>query len=239
MDIRVDNTATSWNEFLVALALEADRDAEATDPQFALRGVLTDLALVARSYAGRLEIERGPELKQPVVAGAEAELVTEPAAATPVELSRSPSELPDWLLETLKNMGIQIEDLQRRVAYLEDNLNKVVIAPSPPFMLEEEINEDRDTWNSVGYARVQLRAMVNLEHKKRAASRQAIFRRVAFLASQPDRDGSAAAEIRQHNARAEELSMIDAVCGVKIDEIEALDDLLALREYDVQKGWPQ
>lgn len=236
--LNIDNTATSWHEFLVSLATEAKRDADATDVRFALHGVLNDLANVALAYANRLELERGNDLKQPAPAE---HLVTASAGAAPSAGPASPSELPGWLLETLQSMGLRIEGLEARVAYLEENANKTTIAPSPPFSYDaiDVIDEDRSAWNTVDRARSALRGMIMREHRQRAASRQAILSRIASLALDPDKDGMVAAEIRQHQMRADELATIDAVAGVMLDEISAIDDLLTLREYNVRKGWPQ
>jgi hypothetical protein len=236
----IDNTASSWFDFLQQLAAEADRDAAATDTRFALHGVLTDLAHVARAYSGRLELERTPAPEQSVEADAGVGLVADPAVAEgaipdgPV----SPSEPPDWLLSAFQNLAARVEDLEGRVSVLEQSRTSIPVGAFG--LLETEVfDEDRTAWNSVTRARAALRGMIGREHKARAAARQAILARVVALALAPDNDSETQAEIRQHQQRADELATIDAIAGVKVDEVEAIDDLLALREYDVKKGWPQ
>lgn len=243
--LNINNTATDWHKFLASLADEAARDADATAPEFALHGVLHDLSLVARAYASRLDVERGREganeLKQSAPVSDD-QLVTDRVSAEPSAEPVSPSVLPGWLLETLATMGKEIEELRRRVEYLENNQQKSVVTPSMPYALNEaEIyDEDRSAWNTVDRARAALRGMLAREHQQRARIRQTVLLRVTALANQPgDLTADEKAELRQHQVRAEELAQIDAICGVKLDEIAGTDDLLMLREFDVKKGWPE
>lgn len=251
--INVGENSKSWLEFLKALAAEAARDAESIEPSMALHGVLRDLSNVALAYAGRIDLIRGEEIKLSLLAevGDSERLVNDPVAAES-EGPVSPSVLPSQQTETkTENEGPAYEariaaleyalsELALRVEDLERNQNKVSITPTPPFAMDDEqINEDRATWNSVDSARAALRALVNREHKERSASRQAILARIASLASVRDPDEALRAEIVQHQARAEEFGSIDVIRDVKLDEIAAIDDLLELREFNEKKGWPE
>lgn len=263
--INIDNTASGWHDFLRSLAQEAERDAGALDARFTLHGVLSDLANVARAYAGRLEIERGRddeirratnELSQLVTAGASVTATVEPASPSGVS-GRSPdtiafqapplvappalpAELPDWLMSAIADMAERISKLEARVAELEAAPRQYVpITPQFAHDVVDVIDEDRTAWNTVDRARSALRGMVMREHRRLSASRQAILSRVASLMiDAKDGDTLVSAELRQHKDRAEELANIDAIMGVKLDEIAGIDDLLALREYDPLRGWP-
>jgi hypothetical protein len=246
MALDINNTARDWKKFLSDLAAEAARDADNTPRDFALYNVLYDLHLVALAYSERLVIERGEDveaddnLKQ-LVPG-ETQLVTDVPLAASDAGPVSPSVLPDWLLETLRNMGEEIERLKARVLALENNQQLTVITPAPQYAVEEisVIDEDRSAWNSVDRARAALRGMVGREHQKKSRIRQAILARVTMLATQPgELSADERAELRQHQDRAAELAEIDAIAGVKLDEIAGIDDLIQLREYDHLKGWPQ
>jgi len=247
MTLNIKNTARDWRSFLVELAAEAARDADSTPVEYALHDVLHDLSLVAAAYSERLDTLRGEEgaadgeseLKQ-LVPGETGQLVTDvptAAQAGPV----SPSELPDWLLETLRSMGAEIDDLKARVSELELNAQKASIIPAPQYAVDEVgiYDEDRSAWNSVGRARSALRGMIGREHQQRARIRQTILARVTMLATQQELTQDEKAELRQHQDRADELATIDAIAATKIDEVEGIDDLLALREYDTRGGWPQ
>ncbi len=265
--IDIDNTASSWFDFLTQLSEEAKRDSETLDPRFALHGILADLSNVAAAYAGRLETEQRQDLSRPVD-GADPLLVTEPAPVAPAAEPVSPSEtsdrpvettftgdqpmdaspqvlppteaaIPGWLLDALADMARRIEELEARVTQLEQKPRDYV-SVKDPYQLDliDVIDEDRTAWNSVDRARAALRGMIMREHRRLSASRQAILSRLAALALDPDRDGLVGAELRQHRDRAQELASIDAIMGVKLDEIAGNDDLLALREYDPLKGWP-
>lgn len=248
MALDINNTARDWKKFLGELAAEAARDADATPREMALHNVLHDLHLVAMAYAERLDVERGEDvegaddnLKQ-LVPGEDAQLVTDPKPAASDAGPVSPSVLPDWLLETLRNMGEEIELLKARVLALESEQQRTMIVPAPQYAVDEisVIDEDRSAWNSVDRARGALRGMIGREHQKRARIRQAILARVTMLATQPgELSSDERAELRQHQDRAAELAEIDAIAGVKLDEIAGIDDLLALREYDHLDGWPQ
>lgn len=247
MTLNIKNTARDWRSFLVELAAEAARDADSTPAEYALHDVLHDLSLVAAAYSERLDVLRGEEgaaegeseLKQLVPEGT-AQLVTDvpvAASAGPV----SPSVLPDWLLETLRNMGNEIESLRSRVSALEDNAQKQIITPAPLYAVDEVgiFDEDRMAWNSVGRARSALRGMIGREHQQRARIRQTILARVTSLAMQQELTADERAELAQHRDRADELATIDAIAASKIGEVEGIDDLLVLREYDTRGGWPQ
>ena len=247
MTLNIKNTARDWRSFLVELAAEAARDADSTPSEYALHDVLHDLSLVAAAYSERLDVLRGEEsavegeseLKRLVPEGAN-QLVTDApdaAQAGPV----SPSELPDWLLETLRNMGAEIDDLRARVAVLELNAQKTSITPAMQYAVDEVgiFDEDSRAWNSVGRARSALRGIIGREHQQRARIRQAILARVTSLAMRQDLDADERAELAQHRDRAEELATIDAVAASKIDEVEGIDDLEVLRTYNARGGWPQ
>lgn len=248
MTLNIKNTARDWRSFLVELAAEAARDADSTPAEYALHDVLHDLSLVAAAYSERLDVLRGEEgaaeaegeLKQ-LVPGETGQLVTDVPPAAPTAGPVSPSELPDWLLETLRNMGAEIDDLRVRVAALELNAQKTVITPAPQYAVDEVgiFDEDSSAWNSVGRARSALRGMIGREHQQRARIRQAILARVTALAMQQDLDADERAELAQHRDRADELATIDAIAATKIDEVEGIDDLEVLRTYNARGGWPQ
>jgi hypothetical protein len=248
MTLNIKNTARDWRSFLVELAAEAARDADSTPAEYALHDVLHDLSLVAAAYSERLDVLRGEEgaaenedeLKQLVPEGT-VQLVTDVPLAAATAGPVSPSELPDWLLETLRSMGNEIESLRSRVAALEDNAQKQTITPAPQYALDEVgiFDEDRMAWNSVGRARSALRGMIGREHQQRARIRQAILARVTSLAMRQELDADERAELAQHRDRADELATIDAIAASKIGEVEGIDDLLVLREYDTRAGWPQ
>lgn len=245
--LNIDNTAKSWGEFLQSLADEAARDAASLRPDLALHGILNDLSLVARAYVERVNLERGNDVKR------SAEVPVAEAPATPLEAPLDVGEpvarKPDgWLLDTLADMHnrfgaleARIESLEARVDYLERNQKLTSVAPVAYLIESENVDEDPAVWDSIDRARAALRGMVAREHRERAASRQRILERVASLAGSPERDSSIDAEIRQHQARADELGKIDAIAGGKMDEIAGLLDLAAARAYvgDVKKGWPE
>lgn len=247
MTLDIKNTARDWHTFLQELANEAARDADATPKDMALHNVLHDLHLVARAYAERLDIERGVDLAvetdnlKQLVPGEDVQLVTDPTPAAPSAEPVSPSALPDWLLETLRNMGEEILRLQDRVSALENQQQLTSIIPSTQYQIDEIsiVDEDRSAWNSVDRARSALRGMVAREHQKRARIRQTILARVTMLATQRELSSDEKAELQQHQDRAAELGEIDALAGVKLDEIAGIDDLVQLREYDEKKGWPE
>lgn len=246
MPLNIKNSAREWHTFLQELAAEAARDADATPRDMALHNVLHDLHLVAMAYAERLDVVRGEEadddnLKQ-LVPGEDAQLVTDPTPAAPSAEPVSPSALPDWLLETLRSMGEEILRLQDRVSALENQQHLTSIIPSTQYAIDEiaVVDEDRSAWNSVDRARSALRGMVGREHQKRARIRQAILARVTALANGRDElTPDEKVEMQQHRDRATELAEIDALAGVKLDEIAGIDDLVQLREYDEKKGWPE
>lgn len=247
MMLDIKNTARDWRKFLSDLADEATRDAKATSEDLALHNVLHDLSLVAKAYAERLDISRGDDvadesednLKQLAPERA-VQLVTDAhsaALAGPV----SPSVLPGWLLETLRQMGEEIERLKDRVFALENQQQISTIVPVAQYAIDDIniVDEDRSAWNSVDRARAALRGMISREHQKRARIRQTILSRVTMLAGQREISSDERAELQQHQDRAAELGEIDAIAGVKLDEIAGIDDLLVLREYDEKKGWPE
>jgi|694.fasta_scaffold00779_32 hypothetical protein len=244
MMLDIKNTSRDWKLFLQELAAEAVRDADTTPPEMALHNVLHDLSLVARAYAGRLDdVERGSgddDLKQ-LVPDEASQLVTDAPSATPVG-PVSPSELPDWLLETIRSMSDEIEALKVRLSALEGQAQISSIVPTETYRVDELtiFDEDRSAWNSVERARSALRGMIGREHQKRTRIRQAILARVTMLTALPgELTSDERAELRQHQDRAAELGEIDAIAGVKLDEIAGIDDLVTLREYDPIKGWPE
>ena len=100
------------------------------------------------------------------------------------------------------------------------------------------LDDDRTAWDSIDRARAALRSMVIRKHRDMTMIRQRVLERVAALARQPVRTSDENAELGQHEARAHELAEIDAIAGVKLDEIAGLDDLELARLFDVEKGWP-
>lgn len=226
-----DNTAESWASALLALADEAAGDAKQRDTSLALTVTLNDLSAILRSYAGRLDVERLPvapdESDAARLQGAQAA----PAVPVPAPVT----DLPDRLAAALR-------DLDERVAALEARANFTVITPAPAFAPNTVlvIDDDPGAWDSIERARAALRSMVVREHGDRARIRQSILERVAALARTPDlaTNSAAQAELRQHEHRAQELAEIDAIAGVKMDQIAALDDLELARTFNVKDGWP-
>lgn len=255
--LNIKNTATDWFAFLESLAEEAKRDADATPKEFALHGVLADLSLVACAYAGRLDVERGK-----AAAAAPSYVVPEPAdewASTAQEAmdaqieaqGAQPPTTPaplayDWIVDALALQAKRIAELEDRVLLLENNQQRDVIDPAPLFEIDRPdapIDDNPDAWDSIDRGRLALRSMVAREHRSRAQIRQKILDRVVSIARTPglNEDSALQAELRQHQARAEELGQIDTIAAVKIDEIAGLDDLDAARDYaaKVKKGWPE
>lgn len=255
-----DNTADSWGQALLKLADEAEHDAGEHDTSLALHSVLADLAAVARSYAGRLDVERSPAVAAGLPTPAMSEVIDRVALQTHDTLEapdyaavierlaklENPAliatnagvpiaQLPEWLAAALK-------DLSDRIAALEARANFTTVAPSPVYANDalEVYDDDPSAWDNIDRARNALRRMVMRQHRERAGIRQKILERVSSLARLPDiaSNGALQAELRQHEARADELATIDAVCGVKLDEIAGLDDLEVARSYDASKGWP-
>jgi len=247
-----DNTAESWGAALLQLAAEAEHDAGEHDTGLALHVTLTDLSQIARAYAGRLvdtthtgkviepareSLPLIPELAWPTE---EAPAVPLPGGVGFVDLligaEISPAAtLPDWLADTLR-------DLDARLTALENRANFDTVAPAALFGLDPVplADDDRSAWDSIDRARAALRGMVIREHRSRASIRQKVLERVTALARTPDvaSDAALSAELRQHEGRAQELAEIDAIAGVKLDEIAGLDDLDLARLFDVGKGWP-
>lgn len=153
-----------------------------------------------------------------------------------------PAELPEWLLSTLANHHERMVALEARVTDLEARAQFGTVAPGLWSLdpVDTVVDEDRDQWDSIVRARAALRGMVVREHRDRSAIRQKVLERVASLARRPDigSDAAANAELRQHEARAQELAEIDVIVGVKLDEIAALDDLEIARSYNTKEGWP-
>lgn len=248
-----DNTAESWGAFLLQIAEEAKHDAGQHGTGLVLHECLKDLAVVATAYAGRLGIEKGaivpmPETKQVgfvdlLMGDTVAAPVSDPATLARlaaledriVTLPPVEQVLPAWLLETLRT-------LDERVTALENAEQRQFVTPSQAFTVEPVliVDDDPTAWDSIDRARTALRSMVVRQHRDRAGIRQKVLDRVTALARQPGLhdDSTALAELRQHEARAQELAEIDAIAGVKLDEIAALDDLELARLYDASKGWP-
>lgn len=250
--VKVDNDAVSWRAYLLDLADEALLDAGAIDPRFKLHVILNDLASVAIAYAGRIEIDRGNEVRQPVEAASSAEPHEAPLGGSAPTLG----EQPDWLsdiLNLLRNKIATLEErcdslealcmaLDARIDTLERNQQLNVITPASAYLIESE-NDDIDpaAWDNIDRARAALRGMVAREHRQRAAIRQQVLARVTALARSPERDAEIDAELRQHELRAQELGEIDAIAGAKMDEIAGLDGLDDARDYvaKVRAGWPE
>lgn len=255
MNLDIKNTATDWHKFLMDLAMEANGDAATTDPQLTLHGVLTDLALVAKAYAGRLDVERGGEAA--TLDDVSAVCYRAPPSDDLTDLmsrivmlealASAPSvesALPDWLNEVLGSLANRIEALEQRVTDLENNQQKTAISPMSPFALEaaDVIDDNPDAWDNIDRARIALRSMVIRTYRQRVATRQRILDRVTYLARMPERDSEANAELAQHEARAKEFGEIDVLAQVKADEIAGIDDLDVAREYAerfLNKGWPE
>lgn len=243
MSLNINNTAKEWGEFLLSLAEEATRDASVTDEQFALHGVLRDLALVSTAYAERLGVtERAPiELKQSAEATAEPALVTpapEVAAHTVAGPSSPADQLPGWLLETLSSHHERIAALEARVDELERNQQKQTASAASLMFDPFDPILPRDAWNSIDQARAALRLMVDRELKARTKARQIVLRRVAALAV-GQRDALVDAELRQHQERARELERLELCAAQTIDRIAGIDDLDVLRLLNVTDGWPE
>lgn len=236
--LNIDNTATAWGDYLLSLADEAAKDALSTDESLALHGVLRDLALVASAYAGRLGVERGGNAS----AAADDAAVTSTVAADAI---KGPAVADTrWIEENFAMMRKRIDALEERVAWLEDNQNRasVTIPPALSINPDAPIDDNPAAWDNITRARAALQSMIARKHSQLSRIRQTLLTRVTSLARDPARDSDGDAELRQHEARAEELGQIDAIAARKLDEIAGLDDLDAARAFagvGVDAGWPQ
>jgi hypothetical protein len=232
-----DNNAESWGAFLLKLADEAEHDAGEHDTALSLHVTLKDLANVARAYVDRLGVERTGKVTAPPATVGFTDLLM--GAEIPVSPA-VPFELPDWLLDAINLMRKKIEDLEVRVTDLENNQQKQTVDVSSLRLdpAAAAIDDDRTAWDSIDRARAALRGMVIRKHRDMTRIRQRVLDRVTALAKQVVRTSDENAELNQHEARSHELAEIDAIAGVKLDEIAALDDLELARLFDVEKGWP-
>lgn len=233
-----DNTAESWGAFLLKLADEAEHDAGEHDTALSLHVTLKDLANVARAYVDRLGVERTGKVNAPPATVGFVDLLL--GAETPASPAAVPFELPEWLLDAINLMRKKIDDLETRVTDLENNQQKQTVDVSSLRLdpVADVLDDDRTAWDSIDRARAALRGMVIRKHRDMTRIRQRVLERVAALARQPERSSDENAELIQHEARSHELAEIDAIAGVKLDEIAALDDLELARLFDVEKGWP-
>lgn len=252
-----DNNAASWGAFLLKVADEAEHDAGQHDTALALHVTLKDFANVARAYVDRLGVERTGKMAEPATAVGFVDLppgdqappaspevfgvsaLSETVEALSEKVARL-GELPDWLLDAINLMRKKIEDLEARVTDLENNQQKRTVDVSS-LRLDPAavfVDDDRTAWDSIDRARAALRGMVIRKHRDLTAIRQRVLARVTALARQPERSNDEKAELTQHEARAHELAEIDAIAGVKLDEIAGLDDLELARLFNVEKGWP-
>lgn len=242
-----DNNAESWGAFLLKVADEAEHDAGEHDTSLALHVTLKDLANIARAYVDRLGVERTGKVSAPATVGLIGLLTGDEIPASPEIFGVSAltetvnalsekvahlGELPDWLLATIKDLDARLTALEARAQFNTVDVSSLRLDPVVV------LDDDRTAWDSIDRARAALRGMIIRKHRDMTQIRQKVLDRVTALARQPERDNDEKAELGQHEARAHELAEIDAIAGVKLDEIAGLDDLELARLFDVDKGWP-
>lgn len=152
--LNIENTSAAWGEFLLKLANEATGDATQRDSSLVLAETLNDLALVMRSYAARLGVERLPagaiEAAEELLGGP----VEIPAVGIPVEplVADAPAET---VQEQLQSAAIQfpsndhearIFELEQTVALLSARLHALETKPEPhlPAWLREAFDNLND-----------------------------------------------------------------------------------------------